>query len=93
LGDCYVQQKNYREAETYYLRALAIQERSGQVDAQLALTLQRYASLLKATRRKSEATGMRRRAQTILRSNPAAHTVNAKDFETTTKTWRESGTR
>ena len=36
---------------------------------------------------------MLRRAKAIQRSNPAAHTVNAIDFESKAKTWRESNAR
>jgi len=66
----------------FYQRALAIQEQKlAPIHPDLAGTLQRFALLLKATRRKSEATRLLSRAQAILKANSAGHTVNAKDLE------------
>ena len=91
MGDIYLQRKDLQQAENYYQRALSIQEASlPATHSDLAFTLDNYASLLKVTRRKAEGARLHRRAQTILRSDPARHTVGAKALETRTHSWKDA---
>ena len=94
LGDSHFRQRDYKQAEAFYQRALAIQEQKlAPIHPELAGTLQRYALLLRATRRKSEAARLLSRAQAILKANPAGHTVNAKELESTTHSWKKPMSR
>jgi Tetratricopeptide repeat len=78
MGDCHVPRKDFREAEMYYQKAMAIQE--GKQDFELASTLEHYALVMKATGRASEAEGLQNRARSIVQSK--TNTSNVEGFGT-----------
>jgi tetratricopeptide (TPR) repeat protein len=65
LAELYHRQKNYSKAEPLYQTALKLMDRPGQDRVDLALALEKYASLLRETNRESEAAQPETRAKTI----------------------------
>ena len=77
LGQVFLLQHRYADAEPLFRRALEIREaRLGKQHPDVATTLNDYASLLRKTNRKSEAREMSARASLILADNRAAKLAN-----------------